>query len=152
MAYEFADYIMKQSERPVGTKLLLGRALRRFVTGAEIALWIRDEGLPVVESYNDPPKSLTELQDDATKRRPGYEAHHIVEQNSAQPGEDSRINSRENLVSVPTFKHHLITSWYMRKNDKFDGMSPREYLKDKEWEVRNNVGLGALIRFGVLKP
>ncbi|ODR96954.1 hypothetical protein AUC70_14405 [Methyloceanibacter stevinii] len=77
---------------------------------------------------------------------------YVTELNSKQLGEEARIDSRENLVSIPTFKHHLVTSWYMRKNDKFDGMSPRDYLKDKEWEVRNNVGLRALVRFGVLMP
>ena len=85
-------------------------------------------------------------------RRPGYELHHIVEQNSKQLGEKVRINSRENLVSVPTFKHHLITSWYAKKNKDFGGMSPRRYMRDKSWDERLSVGIEALVREGVLRP
>lgn len=58
----------------------------------------------------------------------------------------------ENLVRIPTFKHREITAWYMKGNDDYGGLSPREYLRDKDWNMRRRVGLDALIRFGVLKP
>jgi hypothetical protein len=62
------------------------------------------------------------------------------------------IDSRENLVRIPVLKHIDISAWYSKGNDEFDGLSPREYLSDKSWEERRQVGLFALRRFGVLKP
>lgn len=85
-------------------------------------------------------------------RRPGYEIHHIVEQNSAQPDKEDRIESPENLVSIPTFKHHLITGRFSRKSKQYGGLSPRQYLKAKSWEERYRVGLEIMIEQGVLKP
>ena len=35
----------------------------------------------------------------------------------------------ENLVRIPTFKHWEITGWYMKKNFDYDGLSPRDYLR-----------------------
>jgi hypothetical protein len=39
----------------------------------------------------------------------------------------------------------------MQPNDKFDRVSPREYLQDKDWAERYRVGLEALKEFKVLK-
>lgn len=44
------------------------------------------------------------------------------------------------------------TGWYARSNPEYDGLSPREYLKSQPESVRRQVGIGALIRTGVLKP
>jgi hypothetical protein len=40
----------------------------------------------------------------------------------------------------------------MTGNVDFGGLSPREYLSDKSWEERRQVGRSALIIFKVLKP
>jgi hypothetical protein len=45
-----------------------------------------------------------------------------------------------------------ITSWYMTKNKAYGGLSPREYLRGKDWAERTSVGVDALIDHGVLKP
>jgi hypothetical protein len=37
-------------------------------------------------------------------------------------------------------------------NDAYGGVSPREYLRGKDWEERRKVGLDALIDAGVLEP
>jgi hypothetical protein len=59
---------------------------------------------------------------------------------------------QENLVRIPTLKHWQITGWYMFKNDAYGGVSPRTYLRGKDWAERTRVGRDALVRNGVLKP
>ena len=80
--------------------------------------------------------------------------HHIVERTPAEQAGFPRalIDGPENLVRIPTMKHWEINAWYMKSNDNFGGLSPREYLRGKSWEKRVQVGQEALIEFGVLKP
>ena len=84
----------------------------------------------------------------------GYDVHHIVEQTPAKKDKfpDSMIQAPENLVQIPRFKHWEINSWFGRPNEMFGNKSPRDYLRDKDWDERRDVGLRALIRYGVLKP
>lgn len=115
--------------------------------------WL-DTNRASILSYSDPPKSLEELQNAVSpKSKPGYEDHHIVEKSAAQNGEKALIGAPENLVRIPKYKHEEITKWYAKgDNELFDGMSPRDYLQDKDWAERTRVGLYALRKFGVLKP
>jgi hypothetical protein len=115
-----------------------------------------DTDRPFIESYQDSPKNLEELQHAAqgpTQR--GYHDHHISEQDAAREAgfPEEMINGPENKVRIPALKHWEITGWSMRKNyeEKFNGLSPRDYLRDKSWEERYSVGLDALRRHGVLK-
>ncbi len=109
---------------------------------------------PYVNAYLDPPKSLAELQEAANNPQTGYDIHHIVEQSSAE--EDgfprSQIDAPDNLVLVPKLKHWEINAWFAVPNENYNGQSPRDYLKGKDWDERMQVGLDALIKFGVLKP
>jgi hypothetical protein len=109
--------------------------------------------LPSIISYNDPPRSLEELQQNVVHPQPGYQIHHVVEQASAE--EDgfprSQIDAPENLVRIPTMRHWAINGWYQRGNAIFDGLSPREYLRGRTWDERMQVGLDALEDFGVLR-
>jgi hypothetical protein len=86
--------------------------------------------------------------------RTGYQLHHIVEQTPAEQDgfPRSQIDGDENLVYVPTLKHYEISAWYQTGNDEYGGLSPREYLRDKNWDERFEVGKHALQKFGVLKP
>ncbi|HVV78367.1 MAG TPA: hypothetical protein VHD59_01980 [Pseudolabrys sp.] len=108
----------------------------------------------LIGSYNDPPRSLEELQSAVDAWRAGTDKHHIVEQSSAE--EDgfprSLIDSSENLVRIPRLKHQEITAWYNTANPDFGEQSPRDYLRGRSWDVRYAVGLEALKDFGVLKP
>lgn len=76
--------------------------------------------------------------------------------NPGQPREDhcsrETIDSPENLALVPRLKHQEINSWYQTKNPAYDGLSPREYLNGRNWDVQRAVGLDALRKVGVLKP
>lgn len=45
--------------------------------------WLQ-EYQDVIQSNQDPPKTLQELMDGVGKRRPGYDDHHIIEQTAAE--------------------------------------------------------------------
>jgi hypothetical protein len=110
--------------------------------------------VPNIISYFDAPRSLSELQEAASDPQPGYDIHHIVEQSSARADgyPESRINGPDNLVRIPRMKHWDINGYYQRSNEEFGNASPRDYLRQKDWDERERVGLQALRRFGVLKP
>lgn len=108
----------------------------------------------LVQAARDPPKTMRQLQNGVGKGRPGYDDHHIIEQTAAERWGLSRsqIDDPSNVVSIPRLKHYQITGWYMKPSVRFGGKSPREYLADKDPEIRRQIGLDALIQFGVLKP
>jgi hypothetical protein len=114
--------------------------------------WLRDYH-DVVQASRDAPKSLEELQQAVNDPKPGYDVHHIVEQTAAERFGFIRsdIEHPENLVRIPRLRHYQITGWYMQESEKFDGLSPRAYLQDKDWAERYRVGLVALKEFKVLK-
>ncbi|HLH47730.1 MAG TPA: hypothetical protein VKV96_00195, partial [Roseiarcus sp.] len=93
-------------------------------------------------------------QQDASSPKGGYNIHHIVEQTSAaQDGFPAdMIDGPDNLVQIPTLKHWLINGWYSRSNPDFDWLSPRDYLRGKNWNERMRVGKMALILYGVTQP
>lgn len=89
---------------------------------------------------------------------PGYEVHHIVEAQRWSESPDGnwtrfpdRINSRQNLVRVPYWKHVEISSWYSRPNPRFGDSTPRNYLRGKSWEEQYRAGLQVLRDEGVLQ-
>jgi hypothetical protein len=107
-----------------------------------------------IKAYLDPPRTLEELQGAVARPRKGYDTHHIVEQTPAEDDGFPRamIDFPANLVRIPRFKHWEITAWYMTKNERYEGRSPRQYLQGKDWAERTRVGINALVRYGVLKP
>jgi hypothetical protein len=48
-------------------------------------------------------------------------------------------------------KHIDISAWYSRGNDEYGGLSPRDYLRDKDWDEQMRVGLDRLRKHEVLK-
>jgi hypothetical protein len=131
-----------------GARAAAGRYLRVI----KAIIWLA-QNYPYIASYLDPPKTLNELQRNVADPKQGYEIHHIAEEAASRKDNipENEIQSGENLVRVPTLKHWEITSWMMRSNPKYGGLSPREYLKGKSWEERLKVGREALIETGVLK-
>jgi hypothetical protein len=119
----------------------------------DAASWLY-EYIPYISSYLSKPKTLEELQDLASQPEEGYQSHHIAEQTAAKNSgfPNSQIESAENKVRVPTVKHWEITNWYQTPNKDFKNLSPRDYLKDKDWSERQRLGQDALRLFGVLKP
>jgi hypothetical protein len=128
---------------PVGPYLML----------LDAASWVY-EGAQYIQAYADPPKSLEELQQSVSTLATGYDIHHIVEQTPAQQDgfPRSSIDAPDNLVRIPTLKHWQITGWYTTKNKNYGGVSPRAYLRGKDWAGRVKVGRDALIEYGVLRP
>lgn len=143
------------AERTAALKLA-ARMLQTVGTVAELArtsAWLSSYSAQI-ESFRDPPMSLDELQRNVSTPAPGYDIHHIVEQTQAERAGFSReiIDGPDNLVRIPRLKHQEINGWYQTKNDEFGGLSPREYLNGRNWDVRRSVGLEALRTYGVLKP
>jgi hypothetical protein len=106
-----------------------------------------------IRSFADPPKGLDELQRDVSNPAPGYDVHHIVEKTSAKQDGFPRwmFDAPENLVRIPRLKHWLINAWYQIPNEELGWSSPRDFLREKVWEERVQVGRKALVKFGVLK-
>jgi len=130
-----------------------GWLLRNRGNIIERAKWL-DESEAAIDAYLDPPKTLEELQRAAAEGgKKGYQIHHIVEQKSAEDDKFPRsmIDAPDNLVRIPTYKHWEINGWYGRQNEAFGKQSPREYLRNKDWNERLRVGLDALREHGVLK-
>ena len=150
------DRPITSAERTRLTKIaaiFIGGSVRKLLMVLATAYWLYSERHNIL-SFADPPKTLKELQDNASSPQPGYEIHHIVEQTPAAKEGYSRsqIDDPDNLVRVPTYKHRSINSWYSTKSDDFGGISPRDYLRGRSWEEKRKMGLSALRQFGVLKP
>lgn len=139
-------------------KQIARAALRRagpigaVVTALEAGHWLYSEW-PSIRSYQDGPKPLAELQQQAGQRRPGYENHHIVEQGTGERDgfPRSMLDSLGNVVSVPRYKHHEITGWYTKPNRSYGMQSPRAYLRGRDWAEHVRVGHEAMRQVGVLK-
>jgi hypothetical protein len=114
--------------------------------------WLRDRH-DLIQAGRDAPRTLEELQQAVNDPKPGYDIHHIVEQTPAERFGFARsdIDHPENLVRIPRLQHYQITGWYGTKDERLGGLSPREYLSDKDWSERYSVGLKALRKFEVLK-
>jgi hypothetical protein len=149
--------VVKLVTRHVSSLLLLNEELRGSVGHVlnvlELASWVH-EFVPYIAAYADPPKTLEELQNAVSISAIGYDIHHIVEQTPAQQDGFTRtqIDSRENVVRIPTLKHWQITGWFATKSVRFGGQSPRDYLRGQDWNTRLKIGTEALIKHGVLKP
>jgi hypothetical protein len=118
--------------------------------GIELGSW----AYPYIRAYFNNPKTLQELHDDANHPETGYDIHHIVEQAPAKKDGNTRdeIDAPDNVVRIPTLKHWELNSWYETRNENYGGQTPRQYLKDKDWATRREVGLDGLRKVGVLKP
>lgn len=129
-----------------------GAAAAAFIGLADSAFTAQENAQ--LESFKDPPKSLEELQNGIGKNGIGYQNHHIVERTPAHADgfAPARINSKENLASIPSLKHKEITRWYQTPNKDYGGLSPRDYLRGKSWDERMQLGRETMIKFGVLKP
>ncbi|HLG89609.1 MAG TPA: hypothetical protein VKZ79_20705 [Alphaproteobacteria bacterium] len=131
------------------------RALLKVIKGIA---WIADQW-DKLQTYMHPPKDLKELQDEVDKPEAGTEVHHIVETqyNSDAPNanakvfNDGRLESRENKVRIPYWKHRDVTAWYSTPNEEFGWQTPREYMRGKSWEEQYSYGLSVLRKFGALK-
>jgi hypothetical protein len=143
-------------------KFIARSLLKEALTGPAIgtalvlldAASLLDEAYPYIRAYFESPQTLEALQAAASKPAKGYEIHHIVEQTPAKQDGFPRslIDSRENLVRIPALNHWEINAWYQRKNENYGMLSPREYLRGREWNERQRVGLDALTKAGVLRP
>lgn len=115
--------------------------------------------LPSIKSYSDPPADLQDLEDAVSRSRSGTEIHHIVETQYNSDDENANSNrftkeqleGRDNKVRIPYWKHGEISDWYSKENERYQGQTPRQYLRGKSWEEQYEFGLKVLRNHGVLK-
>jgi hypothetical protein len=148
---------LKAAARWLARALGVGAAVEAgaFIAAYQALSWLDTDRI-LIEAYQDPPKTLGELQEAVSDPKWGYDVHHIVEQTPAAQAKFSRdqIDASDNLARIPTLKHWEITGWYARRNfdPPYNGLSPRSYLQDKGWVERSRVGRDALVKFKVLEP
>jgi hypothetical protein len=146
------DIVLRTTANAIGETVR--SPIEVLATAVELAPWVVTEFAPHINAYFDPPKTLEELQQAVSEPQLGYDIHHIVEKGSAAEDgfPEGLIDGPENLVRIPRLKHWQITGWYMTGNEDYDGLSPRNYLRGKDWNARIEVGLKALRKYEVLKP
>ncbi|HEV7259427.1 MAG TPA: hypothetical protein VGN82_16725 [Bosea sp. (in: a-proteobacteria)] len=115
--------------------------------------WLRSH-MPRIGSYLDDPKTEQELHDAVSRPSAGFDIHHRNERAAATVAgyPSSMINGRPNLMLVPTLRHWDVSGWYMTRNSEFGGLTPRQFLSDKDWNTRQAIGNRALRLYGILKP
>jgi hypothetical protein len=135
----------------VATRHPIGLATVVAATGA---VWLYSQYNAHIEAYQDAPKALEDLHNAVASPRAGYDTHHIVEKTSATLDgfSKSQIDDATNLVLIPRMKHWEINGWYSTPSEDYGGLSPRDYLRGKDWDERRRAGLDAMIKFKVLKP
>lgn len=104
----------------------------------------------------DPPLALDELieqtQTDALRKHAGYEMHHIVEQGpNAGVFSTEQLESPQNVVRIPYYRHRDISDYYSTKQDELGDQTPRDYLRGKSFKEQYEFGLGVLRKFEVIK-
>lgn len=148
------DKVSKTQAAKAVAKANAGRAGRigAIITLIEAGHWLYSE-YPSIRSYQDAPKTLAEPQQHAGQSRPGYDDHHIVEQGagSRERFPRSAVDGIDNVISIPRYKHHEITGWFNRRNPDFGMLTPRDYLRGRDWAEHVRVGHRALRQFKVLK-
>lgn len=151
---------IKAAARWIAGAIRVGRSVSPFIAAYEVMSWL-DTDRPLIEAYQDPPKTLEELQAAVSNTSAaGYNDHHIVEKKAAKDAKfpEKMIEDSDNKVRISTLKHWELTGWYQRRNPSFrdaetgEAVSPRKYLEDKDWAERRRVGLEALRQFEILKP
>jgi hypothetical protein len=83
----------------------------------------------------------------------GYQYHHIVEQgvpgNKDMPA--SLLQSTDNIIKLPAMVHEAITAEYTTPRDDLGGMTLREYLRGKPYEVQYEEGIKVLRNLSIIK-
>ena len=83
----------------------------------------------------------------------GQAWHHIVEQNPSNLAKfgAERIHNTNNLIKLPNGKgsiHAKISGYYSSKQKFTDGLTVRDWLKNKSYEEQYEFGVNILRRFG----
>jgi hypothetical protein len=80
------NVFLKAAARWLSKAALLGEAATygAFYGALATEMWLDPSAKALIDSYQDPPKTLAELQQDALTPKPGYDIHHIGEQTAAR--------------------------------------------------------------------
>jgi len=124
-----------------------------IANAADAVGWLTDQYYNIAASL-DPAKTYEELVADAQVKGPrrGYENHHIVEQGGQNSYLDqSEIQSGENIVRIPYYRHKDVQSYYQTPNPLLGGLTPREYLRGRSFQEQFEFGLKVLRDLGIMK-
>jgi hypothetical protein len=82
----------------------------------------------------------------------GQEYHHIVEEGGDNEDDipASLLQSTDNIIKIPTMVHEAITGEYMKYDEEL-GMSLREYLRGKPYEVQYEKGIEVLRKLSIIQ-
>ncbi len=142
---------------------------------AALRAYLEDRGLKidelpdVVRSAFDPPKPLSELQTAKPPRGfdtepelrrylgdppPGYEWHHLIEQNgqwrpdlTLPEGIRTWIQNTDNMVLVPVIKHYCVSGLMSAGGG---GVRLRDVVKAHHPDAQHEIGIQLLRRCGVI--
>jgi len=108
---------------------------------------------PKIIADFDPPKSYEELKAAASEpTRLGYQNHHIVGQGDYNSDiDEALIQSEDNIVRIPEYKHIEINAYYQRPSPLTGGIPPRDFYANKPFAEQLVFGKDVLMRFGVMK-
>ena len=106
-----------------------------------------------IKSANDPAKTLDELQEPVgSKSQGGYHDHHIVGQHAGNRRGSVTTGLTAGKIGCDSpSEAHRHQRMVFEGNDNFGGLSPRDYLRDKDWDEQMRVGLDRLRKQEVLK-
>jgi hypothetical protein len=128
------------------------------------------EEIPNIISAQDSPKPLEDLRLSPESRefpsfknlkdeyrpdgaRPGYNLHHIVEQNPDNRNQftSEQLHNTDNVIEIPVYKHEEITAIYNSKPYGSDGPTVRDSVNQMSYEDQRTYGLEILRRVGVIQ-
>ena len=83
---------------------------------------------------------------------PGYEWHHIVNQNSTNVSEfGNRLHCTDNLIALPKELHHKVSGHFAEKPGWAKGEHVRDVINKRSWNKQYEYGLQVLRDKGI-KP
>ena len=81
-----------------------------------------------------------------------YDLLRLVEQGGQNSYLDqSEIQSGENIVRIPYYRHKDVQSYYQTPNPLLGGLTPREYLRGRSFQEQFEFGLKVLRDLGIMK-
>jgi hypothetical protein len=127
------------------------------------AIRLLADAYPEVKAYLAPPRTLGEMRrteefksfnsfdsykSDMGPAKPGHELHHCVAQSSGFA--PNLIHTTQNILEIPYWRHIRISAYYNTKQAALGNLSPREWLKGRNFDEHEEFCWKTLRQFGAL--